>query len=177
MGEKWILFLAWPLCRELISSLILAAISFVVPFSLGHSQFLTGVIVNASLFLVAVFLPARLWLLVVILPSAGVLARGLIFGPLTPFLIYFLPFIWLGNLVLMAVFAGQKSRLGTMGAILLASAAKFFLLFSSAQVYFHFKIVPKLFLQTMGIYQFITAVSGGLLVYFFLKRYYGHRNP
>ena len=82
----------------------LSFLSFIVPFSLGHPQWLVGTIINASLFLAAIFLPKKFFTPLIILPSLGVLGRGIIFGPFTSFLIYFLPFIWLGNLILILVF-------------------------------------------------------------------------
>jgi len=63
----------------------LAVLSFLIPFSLGHSQFLTGTLVNTFLFLAALFLPKRLLWPLIFLPSLAVLSRGLIFGPLTVF--------------------------------------------------------------------------------------------
>ncbi|MBU0627442.1 hypothetical protein KKG31_04880 [Patescibacteria group bacterium] len=37
---------------------------------------------------------------IILLPSLAVLARGLIFGPFTIFLLYMIPAIWLGNFLL-----------------------------------------------------------------------------
>ncbi|MEK7664636.1 MAG: hypothetical protein AAB361_00675 [Patescibacteria group bacterium] len=119
------------------------SLSFFVPFFLGHPQWLVGTIVNACLFLTAIFLPKKFFLPLIIFPSLGVLARGLVFGPFTPFLIYFLPFIWLGNLVL--------------------------ILISAANIYFKFHIVPQMFLQAMGQNQLLTALAGGIISFIILQ--------
>ena len=82
----------------------LSVLSFSTPFFLGYPQWLVGTIVNACLFLAAIFLPKEFILPIIIFPSLGVLFRGIIFGPLTMFLVYFLQFIWLANLTLVFVF-------------------------------------------------------------------------
>lgn len=143
----------------------LAAFSFAIPFSLGHSQFVTGSLVNAALFCSAIFLPKKLFLPMVIFPGLAVLSRGLVFGPATPFLVFFLPFIWLANLGLVLVFKKSAPSLGFLPAVVLAATAKAGWLFLTASLFFNFQLVPRLFLQTMGLNQLITAVFGGLLVF------------
>ena len=142
----------------------LSVSSFVIPFVLGNSQFVTGLLVNTALFASVALLPKKFFWPIIVLPSLGVLSRGLVFGPLTPFLFYFLPFIWLGNLGLVMVFKKTSSRLGYSLGVLLASLAKFLLLFAFANLMFRFNLVPRLFLTAMGINQLITACLGGFLV-------------
>lgn len=145
-------------------------LSFFVPFSLGHPQWLVGTIVNACLFLGAIYLPKKYFIPLVVLPSLGVLARGIVFGPFTYFLAYFLPFIWLGNLILISVFRRK--------GFIMASGAKFVFLFLSANLFFSLHIVPKLFLQAMGLNQLATALAGGLISFLILKIYgkFNYRN-
>lgn len=166
MEEKSLL-ISLPLqIAELRTSLIFAAVSilsFFIPFGLGHPQWFVGVIVNAFLFLSAIFLPKKYFLPVVILPNLGVLARGLIFGSLTPFLIYFVPFIWIGNLVLILAFNYLFPKFRFIGSTIAASIVKFAVLFAVANLYFNFHLVPKLFLQSMGVFQLLTALAGGLI--------------
>jgi len=149
----------------------LSFLSFSIPFSLGHPQWLVGTIVNACLFLGVIFLPKKFILPLIIFPSLGVLARGVIFGPLTTFLIYFLPFIWLGNLALIFVFKKLFSRLNYLPSAFFAAAAKFLFLFIIADVYFEFSLVPKVFLQLMGLNQFLTALAGGIISWLIFKSY------
>ncbi len=159
---------------ELARGLIFATtciLSFFVPFLLGHPQWLVGTIVNACLFLGAVLLPKKYFLPLAILPSLGVMARGLVFGPFTYFLIYFLPFIWLGNLVLILVFKNLFSRLDYVVSVVLSSVAKYLFLFAIASVYFKFHFVPAMFLQAMGLNQLATAFSGGLISFIVWKIY------
>lgn len=149
----------------------LSFLSFSIPFSLGHPQWLVGTIVNACLFLAAVFLPRKFILPLIIFPSLGVLSRGVIFGPLTMFLVYFLPLIWLANLALVLVFKKLFARLNYLPSAIFASVAKFLLLFAAANVYFEFSLVPKIFLQLMGMNQFLTALAGGIISWIIFKSY------
>lgn len=158
-------------------------LAFFVPFLLGGPQWLVGTMVNTCLFLAVLFLPKKYYLPIVIFPSLGVLARGLIFGPFTPFLVYFLPFIWLGNFILMFVFGKiceflikrdptsfnldkLFSKFLEVGSLIAFPAlAKFTVLFFAANIYFKFNFVPKIFLATMGMNQLLTAVYGGIIAY------------
>jgi len=147
------------------------SLSFFVPFFLSHSQLLTGIIVNACLFSAAVFMPKRFFIPLIVFPSLGVLARGIIFGPLTVFLIYFLPFIWLSNLILISVFKKFYS-LNSFISVFIAAVAKYLFLFITASLYFKFKFIPAVFLQTMGINQFLTALIGGI-IFLIIFSFYG----
>lgn len=144
------------------------SLSFFVPFLLGHPQLLVGTIVNTCLFAGAIFLPKRFFLPLIIFPSLGVLARGIIFGPLTSFLVYFLPFIWLSNFVLISVFKKFYS-FSFLVSVFVASASKYLFLFIIANIYFKLNFVPAVFLQAMGISQFLTAFAGGIISVFLWK--------
>jgi hypothetical protein len=133
-----------------------------------------GIIVNACLFLAAIFLPGKLVLPLIILPSLGVLSRGIIFGPLTMSLVYFLPFIWLSNLVLLLVFKNFFFRFNSFFSILIAASVKFLFLFLIANIFFKFVFVPKIFLQLMGVNQFLTALAGGLIFWIIFNFYAKH---
>lgn len=135
--------------KDLRMEWILGLVAFSVPF-LGLNQIITGTIINFLLFAS----PKKyIWPLIV-LPSLSVMARGVVFGPVTVFLYYFIPFIWLGNWVL----AANKNK-----GVLFAAILKTAVLYLSARIYFEFKIIPEQFLVSMGILQFVTAVIGGAL--------------
>lgn len=189
MDNKKTLPVSLPVVFNKYILISLGFLSFSVPFFFSNSQFLTGTLVNATLFLTAIFLPKKYFLPIIIFPSLGVLSRGIIFGPFTPFLIYFLPIIWLGNFLLILSFRiffarlPRLPRVKTRGAqsrganifqsIIFASLIKWILLYSIAKIYFSFHLIPNIFLQTMGIYQFITACLGGLIAFFIYRKYYG----
>jgi len=158
----------------------ISVVSFFAPFLLGHPQWLVGTIVNAGLFLSVIFLPKKYFLPAAIFPSLGVLARGIVFGPFTWFLIYFLPFIWLGNLILILIFAKFKRSptsfkltqvFGEVGLLVLAATAKFIFLFLVANIYFRLHFVPAVFLRAMGLNQLATALAGGIIAYSLWKIY------
>jgi hypothetical protein len=147
--------------------------SFSVPFLMGHPQWLVGTVVNAGLFLAATYLPKKYFLPIVIFPSLAVLARGLIFGQFTWFLIYFLPFVWLSNYILVQIFSFLANRnKGYIISVVLAAAGKFALLFLIANIYFKFSVVPAVFFHTMGLNQLATALAGGLIS-FLIYKFYG----
>src|SRR5574340_1169122 len=125
--------------------------AFLIPFALSGPQILTGTIVNVLLYIAAAKLNKKSWLLISALPSLGAFSHGIIFGPLTFFLFYFLPFIWIGNLILMYIYKQNRN-------FILASAAKTVFLFVTANIYFYFHVVPKLFVTTMGLLQLETAI-------------------
>jgi hypothetical protein len=150
---------------------IISVVSFFTSFLLGHPQWLVGTIVNAGLFLSAIYLPKKYFLPIAIFPSLGVLARGLVFGPFTAFLIYFLPFIWAGNLVLILLFRFIYSKIfHNFGIAAITSAiVKFAVLFLTANAYFKFNFAPAVFLQLMGLNQLATALAGGAIGFVILK--------
>ena len=140
---------------------VLMALSFAVPFFIAGPQMLVGIIVNACLF--AGFIKSeKLYWSIILFPSLAVLSRGLIFGPMTKYLYFFVPIIWFGNFLLLYVF-GKTKHLGNVTSIVIASLAKSALLFMFANIFVSAHITPKLFLTTMGLNQFLTAVIGGLI--------------
>lgn len=146
--------------------------SFAVPFSLGHPQIVVGALVNAALLLGALYFPNKLVYPLIFFPSLGVLSRGIIFGPLTPFLIMMIPFIWLGNWLLVFSFRSLINQGKTYLISLAASALlKSVFLSSASLVLFKIGLLPKLLLGPMGAVQLVTAVSGGVLSYF-VKKFY-----
>jgi hypothetical protein len=160
--------LSWLEARLIFGSL--ALLSFAIPFFLSGSQLITGTIVNMLLFSSAIFLPRKLFLPIIVFPSLGALSRGLLFGPLNPFLVYFLPFIWLGNLTLVSVFKKTHFRLGYWRAVFLASLAKLIILYLFAHLFFRLALVPAVFLTIMGINQLITACLGGFFAFLVFKK-------
>jgi hypothetical protein len=149
----------------------LSILSLAIPFYLGHPQWLVGIIVNACLFSAAIFLPKKYIWPIIILPSLGVLSRGLVFGPLTMFLVYFLPFIWLGNFVLVSTFKKLYSQVHYLVAVSLAAVAKFFFLWLVANIYFQFALVPSIFVKLMGFNQLATALAGGVVTWLIFGAY------
>ncbi len=142
-----------------------SALCFFMPLMIGHPQIVVGVAVNAALILAALNLKSYKLLPVILLPSLGVLSRGLLFGPLTIFLLYFIPFIWIGNalLVFSFKFFKLKKKINYFVTLFLGTVFKCSFLFVSALILFKLGIVPAMFLSAMGVMQIVTAIAGGII--------------
>ncbi|MBU0662105.1 hypothetical protein KJ891_01475 [Candidatus Micrarchaeota archaeon] len=153
--------------QETVTLFLLAGFGFLVPFLLGHVQLFVGPVVNAMLVASALFLRGRKILPLVLLPSLGALAGGLLFGPLTIYLIYMIPFIWAGNLIMVygLKLAHLQMRQNYWFSAAVASAAKAVFLFASAFALYMLGAVPTVFLVAMGIMQFATAIAGSVIAY------------
>lgn len=148
--------------KENIEMVVYSVLCFFVPLFIGHPQIVVGVAVNASLVLAAFNLRKYKLLPVILLPSLGVLSRGLIFGPFTVYLIYMIPFIWIGNYLLVHAIKRfhlfkRKNRYLSIG---LGIAAKVLFLFAAAYVLVNLGVLPAMFLTAMGAIQLYTAVAG-----------------
>lgn len=148
--------------RELIEYAAYSGVAFAVPFALGHPQLLVGTIVNASLILAALNLKNQKLIPVILLPSFAVLSRGLIFGPFTMFLVYTIPFVWIGNSIL--VFSIKYFYLAQKWnkylSMALGITAKVLILYLSAIIMIKLGILPKVFATSMGVFQLYTALAG-----------------
>ena len=145
---------------KLLAFILIATIAPMLRF-----QGITGPIVNALLFLSVIFIGFPNAIFIATVPSAISLATGHL-----PFIIApIIPFIMLGNLILMAVFAKLKKDYWM--AVFTASTLKFLFLFFSSQLLFNI-INKKLLLMvsgTMGWIQFFTAIIGGFIACLILK--------
>jgi hypothetical protein len=153
--------------EENIHTVLLSAIGFFLPFVLGHPQILVGIIVNAMLIVGATYLKGHKMLPLILLPSLGVLSAGVLFGTYTIFLLYLVPFIWLGNAVYVYVYKYVSFRKnGWKGNILgvgVASILKVGLLFGATFLLVQLSVIPAVFLTATGLLQVVTALIGGTL--------------
>jgi len=143
-------------------------LGFCIPFFISQPQLLTGAVVNSLLFIASEKLNRKSLYPILVLPSLGAFSHGVLFGPLTVFLFYFLPLIWIGNYLQVSIFSFTKQK-NYLVRVFSSALVKYILLFAAANFYFKFGIVPKLFITSMGVVQFTTACLGGLLAYFVLK--------
>lgn len=150
---------------ENFEMIIYSSLAFFIPFFLGHPQWFVGIIVNMSLVLCALNLRTWKILPVIILPSIAVLSRGIIFGTFTPFLLYMIPLIWVGNFLLVIIIKQLviKNKINQFLSLIIGAISKSSLLFISAFFFVSLEVLPFIFLSSMGIIQFYTAFSGGLI--------------
>ena len=143
-------------------TVLLPAAAFLIPLLISGPQWLTGTAVNCLLILATAVLPGRFVWPVLFLPSLGALAHGALFGPFTRLLLLFVPFIWVGNWLFTMLFLSLRPSSGTL-AVCAGALTKTAFLALSALVFFRFNVVPELFVHSMSLMQFFTAIAGGAL--------------
>jgi len=147
--------------------ILYSVVCFSLPLFIGHPQIVVGVVVNALLITAALNLKGAKLLPVIIVPALGALSRGILFGPFTIFLLYLIPFIWIGNTILVFAFKWLKLHLkqNYWVTLIIGSAAKAGFLFAIAFILFKLNIIPVIFLTAMGTLQLTTAIIGGIVAF------------
>jgi len=137
--------------------------SALFPFVFDSSQLVLGTLTNGILIIAAYTeRDFRKIIPLVFLPSLATLAKGLLFGPFTPLLLYMIPFIWAGNALFVSIVRMDRLNLPLIGRIILGASGKALLLFGIANGFIALGILPKIFATSMGLVQLITALLGGL---------------
>lgn len=140
---------------------ILAGILFFAP--LLKNQMITGTIVNLIFFLGVIMLGRNATLSLCVFPSIISLFSGLLPVVMAPFL----PFIIIGNMILVLVFDFLKKN--QYLAVIFSSLLKFLFLFlSSSFMIKFFSVNPKIAIM-FSYPQFFTALAGGFLAILILK--------
>ena len=152
---------------EYFEMVIYSLVCFLIPIMLSHPQLVVGVVVNCMLITAALNLKGYKLLPVIILPVVGALTAGMLFGPFTIYLLYLMPFIWIGNAILVYVFKWLKLGLkkNYLFTLVVGAGLKSGFLFLSAFVLFKLGFIPVMFLTAMGIFQLGTALAGGVAAY------------
>ncbi|EKE13888.1 MAG: hypothetical protein ACD_12C00767G0004 [uncultured bacterium] len=153
---------------------IIISLAFLIPFLINGPQLLTGTLVSCLLILGIKFVEKKNYLIISVLPSIAAVLNGLVFGKFTIFLAYFLPFIWLGNFVLIKSIIYLKEKFPLSLSIGLSVVFKTIILYFTALVFFKFNLVPKIFLTAMGVFQLVTGIMGGL-VFLGINKIYDRR--
>ncbi len=151
----------------LVQFSVLVGVATVAPLLLTHQQAITGPIVNATLFISVMLLGARYAILIGLIPSLVALSVGLLPIVLAPMV----PFIMMGNTILILIFDYFKEKNYWYGVIL-ASVLKFLFLFGASS--FVMNLILKKEIATkvatmMSWPQLFTALAGGIVAYLFLK--------
>lgn len=166
--------------NENVQVVLYSVVSFLIPFVLGHPQWLVGTLVNMMLILGAQNLKGTKLFAMIFMPSLGVLSAGLLFGTLTKFLVFFIPVIWIGNITLVYGYKYMRAntKFNALNSVSAAIIAKVALLWVYAFTLVSFGIVPNLFLYTMGVFQLMTAFGGAMLALsttrFVLSKYHSN---
>ena len=158
MEPKTIIF---PKTSSYVFEYSLLTTSFLIPFLVSGPQLLTGTVVNSLLFLFVSQLQSKKIIPMIMLPSIGALLNGILFGKFTIFLLYFIPFIWISNYILIYSFERLLKKYSFILSMVISSFFKFIFLITVAFIFTSTKIVPLIFLQLMGLFQLYTALLGG----------------
>jgi len=140
--------------KWLTRTAILLAIALIFQMG-GFPQFITGPFINAVLFLAATIVGWQGGALIGILTPVIAVMRGILPPPLVPLI----PFIALGNGVLVILFFWLKSK-NKIISIIIASVVKFLILVTVVNLIVQ---VPTPVAQVMSVPQLINAISGGII--------------
>jgi len=150
--------------RKISRTAILLSIALVFQMG-GFPQFITGPLVNTVLYLAAMIVGWQGGIIIGIFTPVIAAMRGILPPPLTPLI----PFIALGNTMLVMVFFLLKSK-NKIAGIIIASVVKFLVLVSAVKLLVQ---VPPAIARMMSFPQLVTALAGGfvaLLIMNILKR-------
>jgi len=145
----------------------LLSIALVVPLS--HRQNVTGPVVNATLFITTSILGTQAGILVGLIPSVVALSAGL----LPPVLAPMVPFIMIGNTILILSFDALKNK-NYWISVATSSFLKFIFLYATSSVVVNLLLKKDIAQQVvimMSWPQLVTAIAGGVLAYLFLKNH------
>jgi len=166
MDQTKTLVLKKEIAIVLIQFAILLGIAILAPL-LGHQQFITGTIVNATLFISAGLLGGQAAILIGLVPSVIALSFGLLPAVLAPLV----PFIMLSNTILVLTFICLKDKNYWL-RVIPASLLKYLFLFATSSIVINLllkKEVTQKVAAMMSWPQLVTALLGGILAYLFLK--------
>ncbi len=150
----------------LLTLAVLVCIAVVAPIFIKQ-QLITGTIVNATLIIGVSLLGARDGLLIGLLPSSIALATGLLSPALAPLV----PFIILGNVMLVLVF-NYLSRINFWVGVIVGGIVKFAFLYGTSTVVIGLLInkqVAPAVAQMMAWPQLVTAIAGGILAFVVIR--------
>lgn len=150
---------------RVIEFVLLLGVATAAP--LFHNQFITGPIVNATLLVAVALLGMRDGILIGLIPSSIALSVGL----LPPVLAPMIPFIIVGNAILVVTFGYLRNKNYWLGLVS-ASILKFTFLFATSSIVINLLANQKVAANVavmMSWPQLVTALAGGLIAYGFLR--------
>ena len=152
---------------EWFQIVLLTSLSISAPLFIKSPQLLVGSIVNFVLFFSANRFGFKKTLPSILLPSLMAYSSNVLFKGATPFILYFIPIIFLGNsiYVLLNTYIDNKFL-----SVFLSSISKSLLLYVSAVVLVNEIGLPSIFLTSMGVMQLFTGLIGGYIGLLMYKR-------
>jgi hypothetical protein len=153
--------------RSVAYFITLGGIATFLPF-IVHHQWTTGPIINAVLILSVYLLGIRSAVFIALFPSLMALSGGLLPAVLAPVV----PFIMIGNIILIFLIDAGRRYIGFSAGLFLGSLFKFLFLYSSVawieNLLLKSEFASKVALM-MSWPQFATAIIGGILAWGVIK--------
>jgi len=155
---------------DLFKIVLISFFGFLTPilfanFTFFPNQLLIGTIVNALLVYSAFRFSFVKSLPIILLPSIGTLLSGILFGAFSFYLLYLIPFIWLGNcafVYLIRKYAVSNNR-NYFITTTASAIAKTLIIFIPTLGFVLLGLIPSIFLIPMSLIQLVTAISGMLI--------------
>ena len=147
--------------------LIYAAIALLVPLLFRQPQLLVGSLVNAILISSALNLKMSKIIPTILLPSVSAFLGGYLFGPMNLSLLYIIPFIWVGNLILVKIFKilkVEKNQNYFLVAVT-GSVLKSVFIFTAVFLFVKFTNVGEGLLFSLASLQIVTALIGSFMAF------------
>ena len=145
---------------------LLYILSFLIPFLLKGPQLLTGTLIN-FLFIIGISqFKLKQILPILLIPSLSAYLSHTLFGTVTIYLLYLIPFIAISNLIFVFLYSRFKNK---VKSIIVSSLFKSGFLFISTLILLNLISLPNIFLTTMGIIQLYTAILGSILATLTIK--------
>jgi hypothetical protein len=148
--------------EAILTLLVLVAVAAVASL-ITKQQYITGSIVNAALIIGTAWLGTRDGLLIGLIPSSFALAVGI----LNPILAPMVPFIIIGNAILVLSFGYLKNVNYWLGVVV-GSLLKFGFLYATSRIVIGLLInkqVAPAVANTMSYPQLVTALVGGIVAF------------
>ena len=166
-----------PLIVPQILSFVFGASSFLAT----NSQFVVGAIVNTCLIIAGINAKGlKKMLCVVFLPSISALLSGCVLHISAIYTVYMIPFIWVGNFLLLILFKYLfvHKNINYIITSVCAILAKCAVIFAGYNIFVYANVIPQnskvaqVLFASMGINQIITAVLGSIIAFGLIKLVY-----
>lgn len=166
-----------PLIVPQILSFVFGASSFLAT----NSQFVVGAIVNTCLIIAGINAKGlKKMLCVVFLPSISALLSGCVLHISAIYTVYMIPFIWIGNFLLLILFKYLfvHKNINYIITSVCAILAKCAVIFAGYNIFVYANVIPQnskvaqMLFASMGINQIITAVLGSIIAFGLIKLVY-----
>ena len=176
---------------DIVQTILIFLIALLVPTFLGeiisnvfgaqsviakNSQIIIGSIVNTALIMTAINLNGWAKILgVVTMPSISTILSGYVFGSASTYMVYMIPFIWLGNFALVYLYKLLllNKNINYLFTGIIGVIVKVAIIFLSFNVLNLFNIFPEKLVNTlqnaMGLTQLITASIGVVVAFAIYK--------